>query len=179
MKLKEKIPSIAQVTPVLAVTAMMLYGWTTYRFIQKLPSWLLFLTTPEILANYTQTLVFNLVETLLVLGMILFLNLLVPKRFFGEMFIARGSLLSGLGLGYLMYLAYAIGASKLSQFPWRIFQWSPLVYLAILFLAVVLPYSDRVRKVVENFADRAIIFLYILTPLTGIGLLFFIYKNLF
>ncbi len=170
---------MAQITPVLAVTALMLYGWTTYRFLQKLPSWLLFLTFPEILANYSQTLIFNLVETLLVMGGMLLLNLLLPKKLFGDLFVARGALLSGLGLGYLMYLAYDIGASKLSQFPWHTFGLAPVFFLLIFILAIFLPQYGSVRRVVEDFADRTIIFLYLLTPLTGAGLLLFLYKNLF
>ena len=179
MKIKEKIPGINQIAPVIAVTAMMLYGWTTYRVIQKLPSWLLFLTFQEIVSNYAQTLFFNLVEVLLVIGIIVFINLLLPQKFFLNMFVARGSMLSSLGLGYLMYLAFAIGQSKLSQFPWRTFQWAPLIFLVIFLVAIFLPYVGPIRKTVEDFADRAIILLYVWVPLTGLGLLLFLYNNLF
>jgi hypothetical protein len=179
MKIKDKIPGINQITPVLAITALLLYGWTFYRFIDKLPSWLLFSTFPEILSYYAQTLVLNLVEFLLVIGVIVLINFLLPRQFFMEMFVARGSLLSGFSLGYLMYLAFSIGQSKLSQFPWKIFQWAPFVFIAIFLLAIVLPYILPIRKIVEDFADRAIIFLYILAPLTGLGLLIFVFNNLF
>jgi hypothetical protein len=179
MKIKEKIPSTTQIAPVLAVTAVMLYGWTTFRFIQKLPSWLLFLNLKEILSNYSQTLVLNFLEVLLVIGTILLVNLLLPKKLFMDLFIARGSLLSGLGLAYLMYLAFAIGQSKLSAFPWRTFRWAPLVFLVVFVAAIALPLVVPVRKVVEDFADRAIIILYILAPLTVLGLLLFLVNNLF
>jgi len=178
MKIKEKLPSIHQIAPVLAVTAIMHYGWTTYRFIQKLPSWLLFLNFREILSNYAQTLVFNLAEVLLFISIIVVINLLLPRKLFMNMFIARGSLLASLSLGYLVYLALSIGQSKLSDFPWRIFQWAPLVTLVIFLLAIFLPYVALVRKIVEDLADRAIIILYVLVPLTGLGLLLFLYNVL-
>ena len=179
MKIKEKIPGINQIVPVVAVTATLIYGGTTYRFIQEIPSWILFLTFQEILSNYAQALLFNLVEVLLVIGLIVFINLLLPERVFFKMFVARGSLLTGFSLGYLMYLAYAIGQSKLSQFPWHIFQWAPLIFPLIFLLAITLPYNRLIRKTAEDFADRAIILLYVWGLLSVLGLLLFLYNNLF
>ena len=128
--------------------------------------------------NYSYTLVFDFVETLLFIGLILLLNFLLPRKFFLDFFVARGSLLSVLGLGYLVYLALAVGASKATQFPIDLFRWAPLVFLAILALAIFLPRIETVRKAAEEFANRAVIFLYILLPLTGLGTLIFVINNL-
>jgi hypothetical protein len=178
MKLRNKFPTAAQVAQVFAVASIMIYGWTTYRLIQKLPSWLYYLNFKEILSNTSYTLVFDFVETLLFVGMILLLNFLLPKKFFLDFFVARGSLLSIFGLGYLIYLALAVGASKATQFPMDMFRWAPLVFLVILALAIFLPRIETVRKVTEDFANRAVIFLYILLPLTSLGTLIFIVNNL-
>lgn len=178
MKLRNKFPNAGQVAQVFAVAAVMIYGWTTYRLIQKLPSWLYYLNFQEILSNTSYTLVFDFMETLLFVGAILVINLLLPKKFFLDFFVARGSLLSVLGLGYLVYLALAVGASKATQFPMDLFRWAPLVFLAILALAIFLPRVQTIRKVTEDFANRAVIFLYILLPLTGLGTLVFVINNL-
>jgi hypothetical protein len=178
MKITNKVPRANQITPVLAVTAIILYGWTTFRFIQKLPSWLLFLDFREILSNYAQTLVINLAEVLLFIGLIIVINFLLPRRLFMEMFVARGSLLAAINLGLLIYFSISIGQSKLSDFPWRVFQWAPLELLLGFLMAIFLPYVKSIRKVVEDIADRAIVFLYILAPLTGFGILFFLYNIL-
>ena len=178
MKLRNKFPNAGQVAQVFAVASIVIYGWTTYRLIQKLPSWLYYLNFQEILSNYSYTLVFDFMETLLFVGLVLLLNLLLPKRFFLDFFVACGSLLSVLGLGYLIYLALAVGASKATQFPIDLFRWAPLVFLAILALAIFLPRIETVRKVAEEFANRAVIFLYILLPLTGLGTLIFVINNL-
>jgi hypothetical protein len=178
MKLRNKFPTAAQVAQVFAVASIMIYGWTTYRLIQKLPSWLYYLNFKEILSNTSYTLVFNFMETLLFVGLILLLNLLLPKKFFLDFFVARGSLLSIFGLGYLIYLALAVGASKATQFPMDMFRWAPLVFLAILAFAIFLPHIEIIRRVTEDFANRAVIFLYILLPLTSLGTLIFIVNNL-
>jgi hypothetical protein len=164
---------------VYAVVSILIYGWTTYRFIQKLPSWLFYLRGWEILENYSLTLVINLLEALLVTALILLLNFVLPSKFFMEKFVARGSLLSALSLGFLIYLAIAIGESKSSQFPSGLFNWSPLVFMVILASAILLPSLNAVGRVMEEIAERAVIFLYVLLPLSGLGVLFFLYVNLF
>lgn len=179
MNLRSKIPAAGQIAQVFAVTCLMIYGWTTYGFLDRLPSWLYYLNFQEIVSNYSYAAVFNFVEALLFLAVILLLNLVLPRRFFMERFVARGSLFAVFGLGYLIYLALAVGASKAFQFPDQLFQYVPAILLALLVVAVLLASINVVRKVTEDFADRAVIFLYILMPLTAIGLLVFLFNNLF
>jgi len=179
MNLRSKTPSIRQISQVFAVTFIMIYGWTTYGLIQRLSGWLYYLNIQEILSNYSYALVINFIETILFIGLILIINFLLPKRFFMDLFVARGSLFSMLGLGYLIYLALAVGQSKSSQFPEDLFKRFPFVALVLFLMAVLLPQFEIVKKLLEGFADRAVIFLYIFLPLTGIGLLLLIFNNLF
>lgn len=179
MKIYQKIPNKRQLAQVFAVASFMIYGWTTYRLIQKLPSWLYYLNIQEILANYSHTLVFNFLEVLIFTSLILLLNFLLPAKLFMEKFVARGSLFSIFSLGYLIYLALAIGDSKSLQFPMELFDWVPWVFLAILLLAILLPWIKLVQKMMEELADRAVVFLYILLPLTGLGILLFTFNNMF
>lgn len=162
---------------VIAVTAVGLYGWTTYRFLQKLPSWLFYLRPGGTFANYSHAVVFNLLEVLVFVGTILLINILLPAKLFRHRFVARASLFSILILGCLIYLALAIGESKTSQFPLELFGWALLVVPAILVLAILLPSNDRIRKIIEGFADRLVIFLYVLLPVTVVGLLIFLLNN--
>jgi len=179
MNLRDRLPRLNQIVPVFAVACLLIYGWTTYRFLQKVPSWLFYLNNWEILLNYSQALTLNFVECLIVVGAIIGYSALLPRRIFLDLFIARGTLLTLLGVGYLIYLALAIGASKASQFPWAIFNWSPAILLIILLLSIGLPKVPVVQKVLEEFADRTTVFLYILLPLSGLGILAFAIDNLF
>jgi len=179
MRLRDRVPKFDQIVPVFAVTSLFVYGWTTYRFLQKLPSWLYYLNTREILLNLSHTLVINFVECALILGALVALSILLPRKIFGDTFVARASLLSILGLGYLIYLAFIIGESKASQFPMDVFALVPLIGLLILGLSVFLPLISVVRSVLEDFADRAIVFLYLLVPLSALAGLVFLVNNLF
>jgi len=123
-------------------------------------------------------LVFNLVESLLFIGVLLIINLLLPKNFFMDMFVARGTLFAVLELGYLIYLAVAIGQSKAQQFPWDIINWAPVITIVLFAFSVLLPGVVWIRKAVEGFSDRAIIFLYILLPLSGLAVLVCLVNNI-
>ncbi len=179
MNLRKKLPAAGQIAQVFAVASLMIYGWTTYGFVLRVPSWLYYLNFREILSNYSYTTVFDLLETLLVLGGILVLNLLLPRKFFMDRFVAGGSLLTVLSLGYLMYIALNVGESKAFQFPIELIRPAPFVLLGLLLLALLLARVGLIRRVAEDFASRALIFLYILLPLTALGLIVFLVNNLF
>jgi len=178
-RLRDRLPNAGQVVPVFAVISLLIYGWTTYRFLQKVPSWLFYLNLREILLNYSQALTFDFVESMIVIALIVGLSAALPRRFFADLFVARGTLLAILGIGYLIYLALAVGQSKASQFPWEIFNWSPAIVVSILLLSIALAKVSFLRKAAEAFADRAIVFLYVLLPLSAAAVLVFVVDNIF
>jgi hypothetical protein len=177
--LRDRFPKFQQTASVFAVASLLIYGWTTYRFIQKLPSWLYYLNFQEIFSNYSYTLVSDFLECLIFICAVLLLNFILPKIIFMNMFVARASLLALFGNGYLIYLAAAIGESKATQFPFDQFERAPFIILAILFFSILLPLITPVRKLLETFAENATVFLYILLPLSVIGLVVVVVNNLF
>ncbi len=179
MSLRTRLPQFRQVIAVFAVTAFLVYGWTLYRMLQKLPSWLLYLDLRRILSNFSYALVLNFLECLLVTGLIIALGIILPRKFFADIFVSSGSLLSILGLGYLMYLALRVGQSKANIFPWETFMFVPLVGLIILALAFLLPRVLIVRRILDDFSDRSIILLYLIIPLTVVGAGIILVNNLF
>lgn len=179
MSFWRRFPNLRQVTPVFALTVMLIYGWTMYRMLEKLPSWLLYLRPYEILSNFSYAFVFNFLECVVVTSLVTLMGALLPVQSRREHFIAFGSALSLLGVGYLMYLAWRVGASKANLFPWEIFSRSPLVLVAILLAAFFLSYLKPVKKFLEIFSDRALIFLYVFMPLSAIGFVVLLVNNLF
>ena len=172
INLRDRFPKFQQSAAVFAVASMLFYGWETYRFIQKLPSWLFYLNLQEIFSNYSYLLVFSFVECLIFVSAVILLNFLLPKKIFMDMFVARASLLALFGIGYLIYLAIAIGESKATQFPFDLFDRVPYIGLAILVFSIVLPLIAPVRKVLETFAENATI------PLSAVGVVVFVINNL-
>ena len=144
----------------------------------KLPSWLLYLQFQEIFSNFSYALVINFLESVLVVSLIIGFSITIPKKYFAENFVAQGVLLSILGVSYLMYLANIVGQSKANEFPWETFKLAPVLGGIILLLPLIVPRIPIVRNVLEDFADRATIFLYILVPLSALGGIVIIINNL-
>lgn len=166
-----RIPGWPQIIPVYGVIVLMVYTWTLLWFFWKVSSWLFFLNAGEILTSLAYVLATNFAESLVVVCGPLFLTLVLPKKWFHDVFIARGASLSILGLGYMMFLAEQF--QNKSDYPsTSLHAWT--VALAAAGISVVVYLCGQIgllRKIIEVIADRVAIFVYILTPLSVISLL--------
>ncbi len=162
----QRLPTWAQIIPVYAVIVLVIYTWTIISFIWKLTGWLLFLNGGEILTVLAYALATALVESLLVLLAPLVMALALPRRWFSDFFVPRGSALVIVGLGYLMLLAGHFQQKE--QLPKPFLQyWSlSLVIVACIFLVHLSVRISFVRRTLELVSDRAKIFLYLWIPLS-------------
>ena len=110
-----RLPSMGQLTAVYGVIVLMVYGWTIYWYLWKLPSWLYFLTLGELLVTFSYAMIVNFIESLLILLVPVLLSLLLPHHWFRERFVAQGVVMVVLLLIALMnYLNVITG---LQDFP--------------------------------------------------------------
>ena len=173
-----RIPPVAQILPVYAVIVLIVYTWTLLWFFWKVPGWLYFLNAGEILTELAYNLTVNFAESLVVLCGPLFLAIVLPRRWFYDVFVARGASLVMAVLGYMMFLADQF--KNKSDYPTLSLQlWT--VLLALAGIAVLVYLFGRfavLRRIVEFIADRATIFVYILVPLSLLSLLVVIVRSI-
>jgi len=170
LAISSRLPGRQQIIQVYAIIVLIIFSWTILWLFWKLPSWRIFLTAWEIVGVLAFSLSTALAESLVVLSALLILVLSLPRAWFGEVFVARGASLAATALGTMMFLD--------DQFKHEmLYPELPLgVWLLALPLAaiVLIPYAaGRIawfRRIVESFADRATIFLYIMLPLSGISM---------
>jgi hypothetical protein len=175
--IRAKLPATSEILAVWGVTALALYGWTLTFFIWTLPSWEHFMTAGDLLPILLYSLPLNLLESLLVLAAALAACLCLPAAWYRERFVAIASLSILGGLGYCMCLASRLNMQR--SFPqYLAFNASIPILAAIFFAAGVLSHVRVLRRGLEDFADRAIIFLYILIPLSLLALLAAAVRNL-
>jgi hypothetical protein len=128
----------------------------------------------EILVVYAYALTTNFFESLAVLLGILCLCLILPRRLFLDLFVARGIALAVLGLAYLMYLSSLFVTKE--TYPSELLRWSPAAAVLLAAGAYLLGNRAAVRRALESFGDRALIFLYLSIPASMIALLVVIYR---
>jgi hypothetical protein len=170
-----RLPSKGQLAAVYGVIAFIVYGWTIYWYLWKLPSWLYFMTLGELLVTFSYAIVVNFLESLLVLLVPVMLCVLLPLHWFRERFVARGVTLVIILLIALMKYLNAI--TGLQDFPPGL----PWMILAVFVLTALMVFLvGRIQflcKLLEEIANRATIFIFIFLPLSVISILVVLVRN--
>ncbi len=150
---------------------LMIYTWTIMWFFWKLPSWLFFMNAGEILLNFIYSLSVNFTESIIVLCAPILLCMLLPRKWFYDVFVSRGTALALAGLGYMMYLAFQFETKN--DYPsLNLKAWALVLAIAAILLIVYLAGKISLpKKILEVVADRATIFLYITIPISVISIL--------
>jgi len=143
-----------------------------------LPSWGYFMSFGEIAIVFAYSMATNFLESLTVLSVLLLLCIILPVKWFKDFFLSSGSSLVIFGLGYVMYISSNI-ASNNDSYPTNLVRLIPFIGFLILLLAFAVGRSRLLRKLFEQFADRAIIFSYVFLPVGFLSLLVVVIRNIF
>jgi hypothetical protein len=169
--LLDRLPTWQQTAQVYAIIVLVTYSWTILSFFWMFPSWRIILTAGEILGVLGYSLAAVLLESVLVMVVIVAVAVALPKTWFSDVFVARGAALVLAGLGYAMFLSEQLktqgGFPKLGLPGWILIM--PLV--AIVLVVYLAGRIRLVRNFLGSLADRATIFLYVMTPLSVLSLL--------
>ena len=177
LNFREKIPSWQQLAPVYSIIILFVFTWTLIPFFWRVPSWLYYLPIGKIFVLYAYTATVNFIESLLFLLGIIFLSVVLPKKLLFERFISRSSIMTILGLSFLIYFDKQM--TGIDEFPRSMVNWIPLVLAGIFLLTHLLDQIKPVRNFIESLADRTTVFLYISIPISALSLLVVLVRNLF
>ncbi len=178
MNIRERLPEASQIAQVFGAIVLMTYGWTLYWYVWKVPSWLYYLTPGEMAGVYAYAASLNLLESLLALAALLLAAALSPRAWLSDCFAARGTAFILLTLGYLMYLSNSFATVSEKDYPAELIRWLPLALAAALFAAYLTGKWTPLRRALEDFSARTVIFLYILLPVSGLSLIYVLAVNL-
>jgi hypothetical protein len=175
-----QLPDRQSILSVYAVIVTLVYSWTLFTSFYKLPSWMFYLTISQILSVYAYSLSMDLVESILALAGVLFLEstlfLALRKR---DEFQSRSILVVLVVLiSFMLRLALFQTFEDIEGFlSGELIWWAITLPLGML-LAVFAPKSRKVRNILEGIAEHTTVFLYIYLPLSFISLIVVIARNL-
>jgi len=173
----KRLPEIHNIVPVFAVIVAVVYGWSIFAFFWKTPSWLFFLQINEIFVIVAYTLTVNFLGSLLFLGFLLFFCLILPSQYFKDNFIVQGGLVSLFVLG-----SVALYINRYSEYNIDFLKylpiWSFITVVAVVFTSFFAPKVLFIRQGILWIADRLVIFLYILIPLSVFSLVVVVFRNI-
>lgn len=171
-----RIPPVSEIFAVYGVIVLIVYGWTIYWYLWKLPSWLYFLNVSELAVVFTYAIAINFVESLIVLAFPIGLSLSLPPKWFRDVFLSRGAALA-IGLLILVILYVRIITATLNVPAQMIY----LIPLGIFLLVVIIFLAGRIRilrRGLEEIAGRAVIFTYVSIPLSAVSISVVLIRNL-
>jgi len=179
---QSKAPSRTDIEPILAIVVFMVFSWTLYRMFWQVPSWSFYLNVWDILIIAAYVLSQALFESFIILGFIIGLCIIFPKRIFCDKFIVQGSLLamviclSAFAIQRKIGLIYGLNLYELIIYP--------IAFLvAVVFWIFIISLFNRwlpwLADLIKSIADRMTIFLYLYIPLGVVGIVVVALRNLF
>lgn len=171
-----RFPTFKQLAPVYSVVVVVIYSWSLLRFFWRLPSLLNYSTAGDIGIIFSYLITVNLLESLAVVSVPVILSLIFPSKWYFERFLSKSVLLVLLALGYMIYISSHINTEE--PFPYVLFQWAPLVFLSILAFVFMLDRIPFIGRLLEDIADRFVVFLFISIPVSIISCIVVLVRNI-
>ena len=173
---QKRMPPAQQMAAVYGVIVLVVYGWTIYWYFWKLPSWLYFMTVGELVTAYAYALPVNFLESLLLFSIPFLWALLLPPLWFRDQFVAQGTALTILAA--LVLAKYLSVITELQALPPGLNWIFPLTVVGILAIVFLVGRIKILCKILEEIANRAVIFLYVFLPLSALALIVVFIRNL-
>lgn len=174
--LSARFPDSQSILLVFAAVSLVFYGWTIVSSAWKLNSWLNNLNVWEILSLFSYLFIWNFLESVAVLAGLLGLSTLLPGKFLKEKFVVRGVIVAFCLIGSMMLQLKLYTDGMRGRVVDSLGLWWFITVVALTVLAWVLPKWRAGETLVQEFADRSTVFLYIFMPLTAIGFLVIVFR---
>ena len=170
-RLRSRFPDKQSIINVFATAAFIVYGWTIYSSFWKMPSWLFYLRLSEIFSVYAYSFLVNLLESILLTLGVVFLGFLLSGNLWKDGFISAGvvTLAVLVGSALIHMRIYEDPNLRVDFIHSQLLWWACTVFIAfaVSFICVRVTW---LRSLLENLADRFVVFLYIYMPLTLLSL---------
>jgi hypothetical protein len=179
--LQARLPARHAIAPVFSVVAFFAFSWSLYRMFYWLPSWLYYLNLRDIFWLACYVVSYCLFESLAMLGLMLLLCLVFPRRVLRDQFVTVGSVIAGtLGVAAFL-LQRKIGL--LLRIETEIFFLAPVVVIVVLVIYIfviawLLRRFQVLTRLIAALADRMTVFLYFYVPLGLLGALLVLVRNI-
>lgn len=176
--MSSRLPDKASLLSVYAVIVAIGFNWTLMASFWKLPSWLFYLNLGQVASIYAYSLVFDFIESVLILAGFVLVSLILPAVWWKEKFVPRSVMLLIVVMSSVILSAFWFRDpdtyQRFVEVNW--IWWAvtfgisfPLVWLA-----------GRIRwlgRALEVVADRCIIFLFIYMPMAVLSIAVVLVRN--
>jgi len=176
MFMRNRFPESEEIISVYAVGVTMLYTFTLVAaFGDFSRNWILYLDAVDILSLFAYMITGSFIESLLVIIFLLFIGFLLPPKVMRGRFVLYGVIV-------MITFFSALALQEGTPLEINVLSNSTMVFKAFAGSAFALALLGErfrvIRKVIEDVADRCVVFLYIYMPLSLIAIIIVIFRNI-
>jgi hypothetical protein len=142
-----------------------------------MPSWLQFLGFWENVSIFAYSLAFALLESVVLLSILIILSAVLPVQCFRDKFVAQSSIMVFVATFWAIVFQSVDAEIHLWSLAEGLF-WGVLCLTAIGVSCVLVDRSKRLEGALSAFAERLTVFLYIYVPMSMLGLVVVISRNI-
>jgi hypothetical protein len=175
-----RFPDKKSIVNVFATSAFIVYGWTIISSFWKIPSWMYYLKTSEIIAAYAYSFLMNFLESSLLTLSLIFLGFILSGILWKGYFSAASVVVLIVSVGSALLHMHLYEDPNLradfldSQLRW----WLTTFFIAFV-VSTICVRVPWLRKILDILADRFVVFLYIYIPLTLFSLVIALARTVF
>lgn len=174
--LTNRLPTRTEIELVLGFLFFAVFTWSIRGFLSALPSFLLYYTLGDIFGVFSYMMAFALLESLIIIGFLLFITFVFPKEWLRQRFAHKAAVIVLVAGGAMIYLQNILTFQLPSVKELILGAGIPLLALIVLYF--LLSKSQRLQTIFDSILERFKIFSYIYVPLGLIGFFVVIIRNL-
>lgn len=173
----DHLPGRESILSVYALCVVIVYSWTLAVSFWKVPSWVYYLRVGDLLSIYAYSFLVDFIESILLLSLMLFLSIVLPKKWWKERFVSKSTAVISCLLGSMMVRISAyLDPNLREEFVFGQLKWFLSTLLIIIVACWLFSSTPWLRRGVEMLLERLTVFLYLYLPLTAIALILVVFR---
>jgi hypothetical protein len=169
---RQRLPQKRDMVLAFAFCVFLVFSWSILVFFRKVPYWLLFLDTLDLISSLAYALSFALLESVAILSIWILAGIVLPARFLRERFVALGG-------GTILVSGIWVIADHTNIIGFLESPLWPLLCLGSLVATYLLIYhSHHLQNILTSLAERLTVLLYLYVPAALASLVIVIIRNL-
>jgi hypothetical protein len=177
VKIKNFLPESRQIFLVFGVALFIVHSWSIHTFLYNIPSFILYMNIGQIVGVFAYMMAFALLESLLVMGLLLFVSAILPRAWYRDKFVSKGFLTILVSAA----LAIAIRLSLGNLYPGIEELYGKVLIAGLVLIGSILAvhYYQPLQKVLEFLAEQISIMTYLYLPIGIISVVVVLARNIF
>jgi hypothetical protein len=174
---KSRLPAREDVFIVLSAVLVAVFSWSVRGFFFVYPSLVLRYAAAEVFGIFSYMMAFAFAESILILGCLILVSAILPKKWLREGFSYKGFLVVLVGsIAFIRYQTFLGGELPTAK---TILLWAGTFLLVLICLILLFHFVKRLQGILVSISERFTVFAYLYIPLGFLGLIVVVLRNLF